>query len=183
MTREEISNEYFKWMCGLVYDELDSEYASFKKLLLRLHNTEFTYLIPKDANRVEDGLDLRRRYALLTGDRRLPDIIMDILDGPCSVLEMMIALAIRCEETIMDDPDYGDRTSQWFWSMISSLGLNGMTDANFNRFETDEKLATFLNRRYSANGKGGLFTIRRCHVDLRSVEIWAQLCWYLNSIS
>lgn len=183
MTRDEISNEYFKWMYSLVCGERSSEHVSFKKLLLRLHNTEFTYLILKDSNRVEDGLDLRRRFALLTGDRRLPDIIMDILDGPCSVLEMMIALAIRCEETIMDDPEYGDRTTQWFWGMISSLGLGGMTDVNFNRFETDEKVQTFLTRSYAANGKGGLFTIRHCDFDLRHVEIWTQLLWYLNSIS
>ena len=36
----------------------------------------------------------------------------------CSVLEMMIALAIRCEEHIMDDPDVGNRTGQWFWKDV-----------------------------------------------------------------
>ena len=41
---------------------------------------------------------------------------------------MMIALAIRCEEHIMDDPDAGDRTGQWFWSMLVSLGLGSMDE-------------------------------------------------------
>jgi hypothetical protein len=108
---------------------------------------------------------------------------MNVLDGPCSVLEMMIALAVRCEETIMDDPAYGNRTAQWFWGMITSLGLNGMTDELYNRFEVDRVVANLLNREYQPNGKGGLFTIRRCDRDLRTVEIWVQLLWYINSIS
>lgn len=51
-------------------------------------------------------------------------MIASYLDNrPCSVLEMIIALAIRLEEHIMDDPDIGNRTGQWFWDMIVSLGL------------------------------------------------------------
>ena len=183
MTRDEISKEYFNWMYDLACGDNYSEKISFRKLFLRLHNTRFTYLIPKDANRAEDGLDLRRRFALLRGDDRLPDVIMDILDGPCSVLEMIVALAIRCEENIMDDPAYGDRTRQWIWAMITSLGLGGMTDMNFDRFAADEIISDFLNRRYAPNGKGGLFTIKRCKADLRTVEIWVQLLWYTNGIS
>ena len=43
---------------------------------------------------------------------KLPSgIISSELDNyPCSVLEMLIALSIRCEETIMTDEEYGDRT-------------------------------------------------------------------------
>jgi hypothetical protein len=108
---------------------------------------------------------------------------MNALDGPCSVLEMMIALAIRCEETIMDDPDIGDRTRQWFWGMIINLGLGGMTDANFDPDFVDDSVLRFLNRDYEPDGRGGLFTIRNCHRDLRDVEIWYQLCWYLDSIT
>jgi hypothetical protein len=108
---------------------------------------------------------------------------MEELDGPCSVLEMMIALAIRCEENIMDDPLIGDRTRQWFWSMISSLGLSGMTDTRFDNKSVDRVLETFLDRDYKPNGEGGLFTIKRCEKDLRKVEIWYQLLWYLDTIT
>ena len=82
----------------------------------------------------------------------------------------------------MDDPDVGDRTGQWFWSMITSLGLGSMTDDRFDWHYTHTVVTRFLNREYEPNGKGGLFTIRNCHRDLRKVEIWDQLCWYLGTI-
>ena len=42
---------------------------------------------------------------------------------------------------------------------------------------------SFMDRQYEANGEGGLFTIRNVGVDLTKVDIWTQLCWYLDSIS
>jgi hypothetical protein len=93
---------------------------------------------------------------------------------------MMVALSVRCEETIMDDPRIGDRTGQWFWGMISSLGLGSMMDNQFDKEYVDSVIDRFLKREYEPNGKGGLFTIKRCRYDLRSVEIWYQMCWYLD---
>lgn len=183
MTRDAISNEYFDWLYDIVCGERYSKQISYKKLLMYLHSIEFRYSIPKDKNRAEDGMDLRYRFAITLPHEDSTDYILDILDDPCSVLEMMIALAIRCEENIMDDPHVGDRTGQWFWGMIVSLGLGAMTDTRFNRRAIDETIDIFLDRRYEPNGKGGLFTIRNCDRDLRTVEIWYQLCWYINSIT
>ena len=182
MTRERINNEYFKWLFDLVCGKRYSKQISYRKLLTRLHNTEFVYLIPKDQNRAEDGIDLRYRFAITNNCEDPLDVIMDDLDGPCSVLEMMVALSMRCEESIMDDPDIGDRLGQWFWEMIVNLGLGSMLDNRFDKAYVDETIDRFLNREYEPNGKGGLFTIRNCDVDLRNVEIWNQLCWYLDSI-
>ena len=175
MTRNEIREFYFDWLCDLVCKDRYSKAVSYRKLLKRLHETEFTYLIPKDQNRAENGIALRwrfyceTRYSVSSND-------------PCSVLEMMIALAIGCEETIMDDPNIGDRTGQWFWGMVVNLGLGSMTDYKFDGIYVDEVVQRFLDREYEPNGKGGLFTIRNCREDLRTVEIWNQLCWYLGTI-
>ena len=178
---DRISNEYFKWLSDLVCEDRYAEQISFNKLLMYLHTTRFTYTLPMDANRAEDGIDLRWRFAYehpyLQGNAELG------LRGPCSVLEMMIALALRCEETIMDDPKKGDRMAQWFWGMVASLGLNAMTDDRFDRRFVDYTVKKFLDRDYEPNGKGGLFTIRNCDRDLRTVEIWYQLNWYLDTIS
>ena len=95
----------------------------------------------------------------------------------------MIALAIRCEENIMDDTSYGDRTAQWFWGMITSLGLGDQTDSRIDYIYVDDVIKRFLDRDYEPNGKGGLFTIKNCRQDLRKVEIWYQLCWYLDSFT
>lgn len=176
---DRIENEYFEWLYNLICGERFAEQISFRKLLIHLHSIEFTYSIPKDSNRAEDGKDLRWRFAIYSGDRDLANY----LDGPCSVLEMMIGLSIRCEENIMDDPNIGDRTGQWFWGMISNLGLGSMFDNRFDKQLVDKAVTIFLNREYEPNGKGGLFTIRNCDSDLRTVEIWHQLCWYLDSIT
>ena len=144
-----------------------------------LHKTEFIWIIPKDENRAHDGIDMRYRFALEKGYN---DYIVKYLKGPCSILEMMLALATRCEENIMDDPNIGDRTGQWFWGMINNLGLGDMIDNRFDEFYVEETIDIFLNREYQSNGKGGLFTIKNCDYDLREVEIWYQLCWYLDSI-
>lgn len=175
---DQVSNEYFEWIFDLVCGKRYSEYISFRKLLMHLHDTEFTFIIPKDINRAKDGADLRYRFALSLDSMD----ILEYLDRPCSVLEMMVALAIRCEENIMDDPRVGDRTGQWFWGMITNLGLGGMSDDRFDKRYVDGVLDRFLKRRYEPNGRGGLFTILNCDRDLRDIEIWVQLLWYLDNI-
>lgn len=169
-----MENRYFEWLYDLVCGRRYSKQISYRKLLMYLHDTEFRYSIPKDANRAADGVDLRRRF-----DRNAALY----LNGPCSVLEMMVALSIRCEETIMDDTYIGDRTGQWFWGMIVNLGLGSMYDEQFDMRYVEEKIDIFLSRDYERDGRGGLFYINNCDADVRKVEIWCQLCWYLDSIT
>lgn len=182
MTKDELNNLYFDWMYQLVSnDERYSSHLSYRKLLYLLHDTEFTYTIEMDGNRHEDGVDLRYRFGYKYGVNSAE--IADCLDNrPCSVLEMMIALSIRLEEHIMDDPDIGDRTGQWFWDMIVNLGLGSMDDSKFRKDDASEIVQRFLDREYERNGKGGLFTVNHCRYDLRDIEIWYQACWYLNEV-
>lgn len=177
MTRYEVTKEYFDWLCSLVCEGKEGP-NSFRALLTHLHNVEFRYIIPRDENRAEDGVDLRWRFALEHNYRDVPGCLY----GPCSVLEMLVALAIRCEE-FMDDTAMGNRTSQWFWNMIINLGLGSMTDSRFDERFVDGVIERFLNREYDRDGKGGLFRVRDTRRDLRKVEIWYQLCWFLDSIT
>lgn len=179
MLRDRISNDYFEWLSDIVCGERYSGAVSFRKLLMRLHAIEFRYSIPNDRNRAEGGMDLRYRFAC--GYRGIENAD-NYLDGPCSVLEMMVALCVRCEEDIMDDPLVGNRTGQWFWGMIVNLGLGSMTDARYDRRYVEDVIGRFLDRDYAPDGEGGLFTIRNCDRDLRDVEIWIQMLWYLDSI-
>ena len=179
MRKDEILNEYFEWLYQLVCGDRYSNAISYKKLLAYLHHTEFTYLLSKDKNRAADGVDLRYRFS----KERYHGHVPSCLDGPCSILEMMVALAIRCEETIMDDPKIGDRTSQWFWGMVTNMGLGYMSDNRFDEYAAKEIIDRFLNRDYSQNGRGGLFTVRNCEYDLTNIEIWTQMLWFLDSIS
>lgn len=176
MTRNELVDRYFDWMYQLVVDNRYSK--SYRKLFARLHDTEFTYTIPMDGNRAEDGIDLRYRFGR---EHSYEDaMVAAYLDNrPCSVLEMMTALAIRCEEHIMDDPDVGNRTGQWFWSMLVSLGLGSMYDAKFDKYYVDRVLERFLARKYERNGEGGLFTVDNGR-DMRRTEIWYQMNYFLR---
>ena len=178
MTRDDVINEYFEWLCNSVCDRKRLRGNSYRKLFSLLHRTEFIFSIPMDENRAIDGQDLRRRFAH-DADRR--GYILDCLRGPCSVLEMMVALANRCEH-IMDDPDIGDRTGRWFWGMIENLGLISMTDTDFDRRYTEERIDVFLNREYEPDGSGGLFTVKHCREDMRDIDIWYQMCRYLDGI-
>jgi len=181
MTRNELNNEYFEWMYQLVCNEKYPKRLSHRKLLTHLHDMEFTYIIGMDGNRAEDGTDLRYRFGY-ERQYEAPVIATYLDDRPCSILEMLTALAIRCEEHIMDDPDIGNRTGQWFWSMISNLGLDFMSDTKFDKRYLDGVISKFLNREYKRNGEGGLFTVNNCKHDLRTAEIWYQMCWYLDDI-
>ena len=178
MSYVNLSNEYFRWLYKFVCGDRYAKSISYRKLLKHLHEIEFTWLLHMDENRAQDGMDLRYRFAY---DYVSPAMVESELTGPCSVLEMMVALAIRCED-FMDDPQIGDRTGQWFWSMVVSLGLGSMTDDRYNKDYVDEVIDIFLNREYAPNGKGGLFTLRRCNRDLRDVEIWHQMTWYTGSV-
>lgn len=174
---DKIRNAYFEWMIDLVCNNRFSKDISYRKLLTLLHTIEFRYSIDRDENRAMDGVYLRYYYSFTNGY----DDLSEFLEGPCSVLEMMVALAIKCED-IMDDTAYGDRTAQWFWGMVTNLGLGGMYDAKFDKRVAIDCIERFLDRDYAPNGKGGLFTVRGPHPDMRDLEIWYQMNLYLDDI-
>lgn len=161
-------NDYFDWLKSIVSN--DQSVLKYDKLLTFLYNKEFTFTVKGDANRYNDGLALRNRYDLHSSKK------------PCSILEMMVALSLRIEETIMDNTEYGNRTKQWFWGMIKNLGLNSMQDEKYNQAYVEAIISNFLNRNYKPNGDGGLFFIKNINKDLRKYEIWYQLCWYLDNV-
>ena len=180
MTEEQIRGQYFDWRLGLIGEIYHGR--EYMNLLRHLDTIPFTYTQPRDGDREADGIDFRYRFGYEQHyDSR---VIASCLDNrPCSVLEMMVALAFRCEEQIMADAEYGNRTGQWFWAMIESLDLLDMYDEQFDAQHVDAVVDRFLDRRFSWNGEGGLFTVRNPRRDMRSTEIWYQMCYYLNDIS
>lgn len=174
-----IEKEYFSWICGLVCQR----HKNYQRLMSTLYDTDFVYILPMDANRAADGVDLRYRFGSECSYPK--SVIESRLDiRGCSVLEMMIALAIRCEEHIMNDPDIGDRTEKWFWNMMETLGLSNMTNDCFDEHYIKKVLNRFMKREYKRNGEGGLFCLKRSpqKTDLRKVEIWYQMMGYINEI-
>lgn len=164
-------DDYFYWLTGLLDD--DDILGNYQKLLWQLLETEFTWTVEYDSNRAADGLYLRKLYFRETGNR------VEI-DRGCSVLEMLVALCRRCEDELMYDPDYGDRTGYWFMDILKNLGLSFYDDFNYDRDAVDCVVLRFLDRNYEKNGFGGAFPCVKNVCDFRAKDLWWQLNSYLE---
>lgn len=175
--RQDIERDYFEWLCEIIRSD-----GSYQKVLWHLFkHIRFVALIERDENRASDGINMRYKFARESGYSYAA--LCDALDDrDCSMLEMMVALAVRCEDNLMHDFSLGDRTYIWFWDMMRSLGLDEYDDYRYSNFEVDKICQAFMDRKYSSDGNGSLFYIPNCDRDLRTVEIWYQMCWYLNEM-
>lgn len=181
MTRDILINEYFDWMYDTVCGGRAHKRKSYRKLLSHLYDTDFTFTLEMDGNRADDGIDLRYQFGR---DYRYDDAMIAAYldDKPCSVLEMIVALVLRCEDHIMYGLSTDNGASELFWTMMENLGLNTMDDRKYDKEYVGEVLDIFLDRRYKRNGEGGLFVIHRGNRDMRTADIWYQMNWYLDEI-
>ena len=180
MRHDKLHDEYFEWLRDKVSGYRDN--TRYTQLFEYLFNKEFIYILDMDENRFKDGIELRYRFAYEEGYSD-DDISKSFKREPCSVLEMMVALAVRCEDHIMEDAEFGNRTGVWFWDMLTNLGIDQACDGNFSIYEVDDIIERFLNREYEPDGRGGLFTVENCEYYLRDIEIWYQLHLYLSTIN
>lgn len=183
--QSELEKRYFDWLVSKIsgsgkYYRYDNLAADHQKLLTYLYERSFNYyILPMDGNRSEDGIELR--YSgfgdEMNIDQHEIERYLDRRD--CSILEMMVSLAIRAESIVGDDT-IGDRTGLWFWCMVGSLGLLGMNDENYDEVQVTIVIDNFINHNYEPNGRGGLFTVQNPSHDMRDTEIWNQMCWFLS---
>ena len=90
---------YYEWLYTKV---CRNEMLSFNKLFKKLNSIPFTYIIDQDVNRMCDGIHLRYLYGYETNTAKATNLPFD--ESSCSVLEMLVALAIRYEDEAYD-PD------------------------------------------------------------------------------
>lgn len=166
--------DYYQWLIGLLgNDDLEQDFRrTYQKLLWKLFNTEFVWSVSFDSNRAGDGLYLREIFIRDTG---LPLY----LNRGCSVLEMMVALAMRCEDLIYD-PDIHDSVYETFMDMLHNLDIDLMDDIDFDEEKVDEILDNFMCRKYEFNGAGGLFCVVFAPDDFRKKDLWWQANVYLD---
>lgn len=173
------NQDYFRWLCSLI--SLQGAISPKTQTLCRdLHETFFTWSVPNDDNRSEEGIQLRLAYA-----EEVPNADYSP-DGNATVLEMLVALAIEMDG-ILGTLDDERRVNVWFNQLILNLGLIGydeQTDSPSEcvkiRYHNSKLVNGFLNRTYSETGEGGLFPLKRPTEDQRNVEIWYQMMAYLN---
>ncbi len=165
--------KYNRWLRGLVVKNSGPSYhILFDVAWLAFYE----YHIPNDDNRAEDGLNLRERFEL-ESSLRLPDL------GECRMLEFLIALAIRLNESVYDYEN-PDQASYWFWRLIKNLQLDAYNDnCPFDRirFHISGVFERLNARVYEFGGSGGgLFPLEEPMADQTSVEVWYQMMAYLT---
>lgn len=166
--------DYYQWLLSKVKGHMEP-YYNYSLLLSELHSMPFTWSVYMDKNRAADGERLRWDFM---DEHNIPDLFYK--DGiECSVLEMLIALSLRCDVDIMGDQS-GASAYKWFWIMIDNLELNHCTDDNFNAEYVHQQIEVWLDRVYKRNGQGSPFPRKHSRTDQRKVEIWFQMCGYLN---
>ena len=168
-------NHYYIWLL----DQIDGDgHQEYSKLLKFLHSKEFYWSIPNDKNRSDDGKELR--YLYLRDHNLLGSDAWE--EEPCTVLEMLIALAKRINFDIV--PDAGKDISYWFWAMLKNLGVLLFFNENWNLLKISEILKDFLDRNYEKSGFGGIFlTQNPREYDFRTIELWYQMhIWIAENV-
>lgn len=166
-----VQTDYYNWLAEAV--GVNQQYNSYWLLLKALHKREFIPMIPNDQNRAIDGTNLRVDWMNEVG---IDDTMA--LDGPCSMLEMLIGLAIRMEFACDEKTMRG-----WFWVILDNCGLSRYADEAYYDLRgvvvVPQILDKIIKREYHRNGQGGLFPLRHPNGDQKRVEIWYQMNAYI----
>lgn len=176
--------DYFSWLCELV--NVDGQYTdeAYWILAKALWDTDYDWILRMDEDRAKSGTDLRYLYYLDGGT--------DSYDGPCTVLEVLVALAKDMDD-ILDELDGETRISLYFWEMIENLGLAKYSDHNLlrsgngydvvlegcERENIDQILEDWMQRRFDYDGTGSPFPLRNPRHDQRNVDLWYQCNAYM----
>ena len=180
--KNQIRDDYRNWLIGLAYNWCSIR-GSYLKLLEYLYSHPFIPRYANDTNRMQDGFEMRFHFIeQFQGANYTYHDVYKYLTEDCNMLEMMAALAQRCEDHIMGDPDIGDRSGVWFFNMIANMHLEDMTDEHFDIMKVDQAVSNVINHNYARNGDGGLFSVRNPDIDMRNAEIWYQMNWYLGEL-
>lgn len=174
MIRNLVNDEderYLVWLCGLINSQkYEERLHSSKQMIDGLFEEPFFDYIPNDDNRAAEGRGLRDRYQRETARQINRRLYM----GPCTMLEMMVALAHRFAWEIVGlDETVEENIPPCFWEMVDNLKLNP-THKNLGR------LSVLNKREYTSVGEGGLFPLKDINYDQRETEIWYQLMAYLR---
>lgn len=169
-SKEVIREEYFDWLSNMV--GVGNNSAKLK-VTETMFNIEFIALVKGDNYRICDAMEMRSEYL---NDR---GIFIDIDNiGPCTVLEVLIALACRIELEYLGDPtDEDPDPTDIFWDiMVKNLGIKPNADTNF----IEKIVVDWVYRRYDRHGNPGIFPLKNTRKDQRKLEIWTQACGYLT---
>lgn len=179
MIHNDIEALYFTWLATLAFPN-ETFQENYSKLLTQLYETPYEWdrTQPLDENRYVDGLNLRESFAY---KMKLPeDVVHDAIVGPCNMLEMLCALGVRIDNDIMANPATGyDHGYYWIQEMMRNLGLLRYENNYWDHDAVATIISDFHSKNFAADGLGGLFYIPGSQRDLRTMNVWEQMCYYI----
>lgn len=169
------SKQYFDWLCTHIW--IPPGDKTYDGLLKLLWEKEFIWVIGNDDNRIQDGRDLRDYYLNMLDptDRKSHDLThVDAV----STLEVLIGVASRVAFLVDENP----RT--WAWKLIENLRLDRFPDPLDRRKidRVNDMLDILIWRTYRSDGLGGFFPLKHPKRNQKDVEIWYQMCDYIEEI-
>ena len=187
MFKNRLDSMYIEWLLSKVSSkETEVDYSTLFNILYQT-SVNLENMKELDSNRYQDGRMLRFRFETERANDILGIFSQDDLrrfeDRPCSMLELLIALSLRMEEQIIGNLRYGDRTGQWFWEMLTNLGVGYMTNERFNNVEYRRCVSNFMNYAYDPDGKGCLFrSEHKTIAEMTMLDVWYQMHEHLKDI-
>jgi hypothetical protein len=165
--------DYIRWLEIQLRDE-DSGGRSYLDLANAMFAKEFAAIMPMDANRMVDGLDLRVEYAHL--EHMNPNRMKFL--GPCSFLEVLVGLSRRLAFNA------GGQAPGWAWQLLCNLELDRMSDPlTTPRLQRAEAIMdNVIRRTYSPDGTGGFFPLNDPDDDMTRIELWYQMHAYISEL-
>jgi hypothetical protein len=167
--RHQHQTDYFLWLIAQI-GVPERNRNTYNDLFMRLHETEFVWIVPHDDNRLQDALELRDEF----NKRRLP-----LDDMPVSLLEVLIALSRRVSWTTDRSPEF------WAWQLLENLRVTKSSDPLTGRKaeRVEEILEALIWRTYDQDGNGGFFPLNYPADDQTKREIWDQMNAYVNEMN
>ena len=175
---DKLSQAYYEW---LVYDILNSR-PNWFPILKVLHSRDYIPMLIMDDSRAKDGINLRDIYmSRVSGSYAVQQGCNPWGDTPCSMLEMMIAFAMRIKEEFYSEYDQiTDMNTVIFSMFLSSMGIDTET---ITEDELNNIIDIFICRQYDPSGKGSLFNLsgKTMDIDWRQPPIWNQMLAWVST--
>lgn len=182
-------HEYFEWLVSKVTSPAVPDDAQARNVLRVLRDIRIQGLpMADDDPRLEDGKQLRMNFI---DDAGLSVHSYDDALEPnfCTVLELLIALAIRMDDIMRDPLDPSSSVPSCFWGMVTTMVGQPFYPCSYWAFPADVSIAAvvtessmkFLSRQYDPTGYNGNIFIDVSGVDLRAIDIWAQACRFMTA--
>lgn len=173
-----VVGEYFDWLVDKFCTDGKHHPEKYSGLLDFLSERLYYWELDFDSNRAGDGEELRWIFENDTSEK------LEDWDAnePCSVLEMLCALAKRVEDYIACPVRGKENPSRWFWEMLENCGLAELDDEHWDESRASSILDFVLDRKYDRNGTGGFWPLENPAKDQRKVDLWYQANSYFGQM-